>query len=108
MRLGPRRWRRVTLSVGLTLLGVVLLASIARPLLGLPAPNEQDLTAALEPPSLAHPFGTDNLGRDVLSRTLAAGLLDLRVALTVTAISVGVGLTLGAVAGSSAAARTRS
>ena len=99
MRLGPRRWRRVTLSVGLTLLGVVLLACIARPLLGLPAPNEQDLTAALQSPSLSHPFGTDNLGRDVLSRTLAAGLLDLRVALTVTAISVAVGLALGAVAG---------
>ena len=95
----PRRWTRLTLSLGLALLGLIVLACAARPLLGLPGPNEQDLTAALEAPSLAHPFGTDNLGRDVLSRTLAAGLLDLRVAITVTAISVVIGLTLGAAAG---------
>lgn len=94
-----RRWARIALSIGLALLAIVVLASLARPLLGLPDPNQQNLAHALEAPSGAHPFGTDNLGRDVLSRTLAAGLLDLRVAITVTAISVLAGLALGAVAG---------
>jgi peptide/nickel transport system permease protein len=95
----PRRWTRVTLSIGVVLLTIVVVASLARPLIGLPEPNHQDLAHALEAPSGAHPFGTDNLGRDVLSRTLAAGVLDLRVAITVTAISVLIGLALGAIAG---------
>jgi peptide/nickel transport system permease protein len=94
-----RRWSRLTLSLGVAVLCLVLVASVGRPLFGLPGPNEQDLAAALQAPSLGHPFGTDNLGRDVLSRTLAAGLLDLRVAITVTAMSVAIGLALGALAG---------
>jgi peptide/nickel transport system permease protein len=89
----------VTLSIGVALLAIVLIASVARPLIGLPDPNHQDLAHALEAPSGTHPFGTDNLGRDVLSRTLAAGVLDLRVAITVTGISVLLGLVLGAIAG---------
>jgi peptide/nickel transport system permease protein len=94
-----RRWARLTLAIGVALLAVVVLACLARPLLGLPDPNQQDLADALAAPSGAHPFGTDNLGRDVLSRTLAAGLLDLRVAITVTAISVLFGLAFGALSG---------
>ena len=94
-----RRWARLTLGIGVALLAIVVIACLARPLLGLPDPNQQDLAHALEAPSGAHPFGTDNLGRDVLSRTLAAGLLDLRVAITVTAISVLLGLAFGALSG---------
>jgi peptide/nickel transport system permease protein len=64
-----------------------------------PHPNAQDLTVALQAPSLAHPFGTDNLGRDVLARTLAATWIDLGVAMGATYVAVLVGVVMGTVAG---------
>ncbi|MEM1265687.1 MAG: ABC transporter permease, partial [Pseudomonadota bacterium] len=54
---------------------------------------------ALEPPSFAHPFGTDHLGRDVLSRVIVAARIDLGIAVCAVALSFGVGLLLGAYAG---------
>ncbi|MEM3851907.1 MAG: ABC transporter permease [Methanomassiliicoccales archaeon] len=53
----------------------------------------------LAPPSLAHPFGTDQLGRDQLSRVLAATPLDLGMGVAVVLIALGIGSTLGLVAG---------
>jgi peptide/nickel transport system permease protein len=53
----------------------------------------------LLPPSLSHPFGTDNLGRDVLSRVLAGSPYDAEVPLAVLAIAVSLGLLSGTVAG---------
>jgi peptide/nickel transport system permease protein len=94
-----RRRRRYGLYIGATFVGVILAASLLQPLLGLPAPNAQSLGAALTGPSAAHPFGTDNVGRDVLSRTLAATRLDLAVVTAVTAASCLIGLLLGALAG---------
>lgn len=101
---GRRRRRgrhsgRALLLIGGTVVAVVLLASLLRPLLGLPDPNAQDLANVLAPPSWAHPFGTDNLGRDVFSRTLAAAPLDLGVAIALTAMSLASGVLLGALAG---------
>lgn len=55
--------------------------------------------AAGQPPSLAHPFGTDNLGRDMLSRVLAALPLDLAIGFTVAGVSLLIGGSLGLVAG---------
>jgi peptide/nickel transport system permease protein len=86
------------LRVGLALITFMLLASIVGSFI-LPDPNEQDLLAPLEAPSLDHPFGTDELGRDVLSRTLAAIWLDLGLAIGVTAVSVAIGVIVGSVAG---------
>jgi peptide/nickel transport system permease protein len=87
-----------TIALGLSLIGLVLLASALRPLF-LPPPNQQDLLATLAPPSLAHPFGTDDLGRDVLSRTLAATWLDLALGIGITFVAVVVGVTVGTLAG---------
>jgi peptide/nickel transport system permease protein len=53
----------------------------------------------LQHPSAAHPFGTDNLGRDVLIRTLKATWIDLGVAVGVTYTSVAIGMALGTIAG---------
>lgn len=53
----------------------------------------------LRPPSWAHPFGTDNLGRDVLSRVIVATRLDLSIALSAVALSFVIGSALGSVAG---------
>jgi peptide/nickel transport system permease protein len=85
--------------VALAVLAAVLLASLLQPFLGLPAPNQQDLGNALRSPSLAHPFGTDEVGRDVFSRTLSAAKLDLAAAVSVTLLSMVLGTALGAIAG---------
>jgi len=94
-----RRWLRISLYLGLGFVATVALLSAISPLLPLPDPNAQDYNAVLQPPSWSHPFGTDDVGRDLFSRTLAAGLIDLPVALLITAISVLAGVTLGALAG---------
>lgn len=54
---------------------------------------------ALQPPSWSHPFGTDALGRDILSRTLVATRLDLGIAVSAVALSFVLGIALGLVAG---------
>lgn len=81
------------------LLGTIALACAIAPLLGLPGPNAQNYNAVLQAPSWAHPFGTDELGRDVFSRTLAGGRLDLSIGITLTAVSLSIGVALGVCAG---------
>jgi peptide/nickel transport system permease protein len=97
--LGERRWLRISLGLGVFLIALVVLLSLLQPLLPLPAPEKQNYEAILQSPSSAHLFGTDDVGRDIFSRTLAAGRLDLAIALLVTAISVVVGVTIGSLAG---------
>jgi peptide/nickel transport system permease protein len=94
-----RRARPWGLYAGIAGLCLIVVACLIAPLLGLPAPNSQNFNAVLAAPSWTHPFGTDNVGRDVLSRTLAGGRLDLAVVGAVTAASCVIGLMLGAIAG---------
>jgi peptide/nickel transport system permease protein len=94
-----RRWMHFSLGLGIGMIALVVLATAFQPLLPLPSPNTQNYSAVLQPPSLSHPFGTDNVGRDVLSRTLAGGRIDLPIALLITSISVLAGVCLGALAG---------
>jgi peptide/nickel transport system permease protein len=84
--------------------GVILLAAFLGLLLLLPALARRDpyriaLDALLLPPSLAHPLGTDENGRDVLARLLQGGRATLAIGLGGAAIAVCLGATLGAVAG---------
>jgi peptide/nickel transport system permease protein len=99
-RIGRRseRWRRLTLEAGIALIALVVIASLVGELI-YPDPNQQHLTEALQPPSLSHPFGTDNLGRDVLARTLAGTWIDLAVALGSTYVALVLGVIAGTVAG---------
>jgi peptide/nickel transport system permease protein len=62
-------------------------------------PNHLDYLALLKPPSLAHPFGTDNLGRDMLSRTIFAARIDLQIAIFCTIFPLLLGTAIGAVIG---------
>jgi peptide/nickel transport system permease protein len=94
-----RRWLRVGLAAGIAIIGLIVALSAFYPLLGLPAPNAQNYNAVLQAPSWSHPFGTDDLGRDLLSRTLAGGRIDLPVAVLITFLSVVIGVALGALAG---------
>ena len=104
---GLSRWRslahqllRDPLSVlGLLLvLGAVAMALVG-PLLAPYQPSLPDYTAMNAGPSAAHPFGTDIIGFDVLSRVLHGARLSVGVAAAVLAIAVPIGLLLGAVAG---------
>lgn len=62
-------------------------------------PYEQDLSQSFQPPSLAHWFGTDQQGRDILCRILVGTQISLSVAAIVVAISLVIGVLLGAFAG---------
>ncbi len=100
--LRPRRaWRRPrvsTLAGALILLG--FLACAATPERIAPyLPNAFDFRALLKPPSLAHPFGTDNFGRDVLSRTIWAARIDLQIAVFSTVFAAVFGTLAGCVVG---------
>jgi len=80
------------------LLPILTLSAIA-PILPMQGPLETNLFSSLEAPSLAHPFGTDKMGRDIFSRTLAGIKVSLIVGLSVAAIALGMGLLLGTLAG---------
>ncbi len=98
-RRAERRWQRLSLRSGLVLIGGLVILAIIHPLLGLPGPDSVDFNAPLSAPSTAHLFGTDDVGRDILSRSLAGLGLDLRVAVEVTALSLAIGVGMGALAG---------
>jgi peptide/nickel transport system permease protein len=88
----------------LAMCGVILLAvftaiAIFAPLLAPRDPAQLDLAARLTPPSAHHWFGTDELGRDVFSRTLYGARISLTVAVAVVALSLITGLILGMAAG---------
>jgi peptide/nickel transport system permease protein len=62
-------------------------------------PNAQNLRNRLQPPSLAHPLGTDQLGRDMLSRLMVGARVSMRIGVVVVAISLVIGTTVGVVSG---------
>ncbi|AOZ94505.1 hypothetical protein LPB68_21320 [Paenibacillus crassostreae] len=80
------------------LLPIVLLTALA-PILPIPEPLVTNVSSSLQTPSLDHPFGTDKLGRDVLSRTLAGIKISLLVGFSVAFIALIVGVLLGTIAG---------
>jgi len=62
-------------------------------------PNRANLRERNQPPSKEHWFGTDDMGRDILARTLYGGRISLSVGLVSVGISLGIGMVLGASAG---------
>jgi len=89
---------RLTL-VAVVILAMLVLCAISGPSLAPYDPLMTDGTARLVPPSAAHPFGTDALGRDILSRVIVAARLDLGMAVAAALLSFVGGLALGAIAG---------
>jgi peptide/nickel transport system permease protein len=106
---GPTPLSRVLrhrgLSLGLLLVGAVVFIAFAAPLIAPHDPYAQDLMRRLVPPiwhdkgTWAHPLGTDNLGRDYLSRVLYGARISLLIGVAVMLISGLIGTTLGLVAG---------
>ncbi|WP_281941111.1 ABC transporter permease [Micromonospora sp. AKA38] len=92
--------RRDPLAVGGTLVLLLLVVvGVAGPWLAPSGVNDVDVDAMLRPPSGAHPFGTDELGRDVLSRVLVAARVSLQVGVVSVGIALVAGMTLGLFAG---------
>jgi peptide/nickel transport system permease protein len=91
--------RHPTASFGAFLLLLFLFAAIAAPLLAHADPAHIELSARLQPPSHQHLFGTDELGRDVFSRTLRGARISLSVATAVVLLSLAAGLLMGSIAG---------
>jgi peptide/nickel transport system permease protein len=76
-----------------------VLCAILGPALVPYSPTASDTAQALRPPSAAHLFGTDQLGRDIFSRVVVATRLDLGIAVTSVALAFGIGTLGGLVAG---------
>ena len=87
------------LVAGVLVLGFAVFLALAPGLVAPRSPTAFDYRAILKGPSLAHPFGTDNFGRDVLSRTIWAYRVDLQIALFGTLFPVLFGTLVGAVVG---------
>jgi peptide/nickel transport system permease protein len=97
--LGRKLRANPMVSAGVVLLTFFTLCAIFAPLLAPRDPAQLDLAQRLLPPSHAHWFGTDELGRDVLSRTIYGARVSLLVAITVVGSSLLVGGVLGCIAG---------
>ena len=97
LRLGWLRNR--SFAAGAVILGFIALMALGAPLLTPYDPIAQDLSQILLPPSAAHPLGTDHLGRDVWSRLLYAGRIDLLIGLGAVLAPFVIGTLLGSLAG---------
>jgi peptide/nickel transport system permease protein len=99
----PRRrpaWLRSPLTVaGLVLITLFALAAAFAPLLAPANPLKQVLSTRLKPPSSAHWLGTDQLGRDLLSRMIFGARISLLVGLVVVSLAGSLGTFVGLIAG---------
>ena len=95
-----RRFRRHRLAVAsAAILAAIILLVVVGPLAWRVPINDIDFTARLQGPSWQHPFGTDDLGQDLLARMLYGGHISLAVGLAAMMVAVAVGTVMGAVAG---------
>ena len=94
-----RRKQNIQLAIVGGILLAIILMTVFAPWLAPYAPLEVRMEDQLLPPCLAHPLGTDALGRDVLSRVIYGGRASLLLAVLATAASMLVGLAIGIAAG---------
>jgi len=98
--LALRRFLRHRLAViSLAVLVLMILAAVFAPLLTPHDPYAQDLINTLGSPDASHPLGTDDLGRDILSRIIYGGRVSLGIGFGATVVTLLIGLLVGAVAG---------
>ena len=92
-RMNWRRWR--LLAIGGTLVGIVIVCALFADVIAPYSPYDLDVAVMLQGPSATHWLGTDEVGRDVLSRAIFAARISVQVAL----VAVGVGLIGGTIIG---------
>jgi peptide/nickel transport system permease protein len=85
--------------LGAILVGCVAVLALLGPALAPYNPTENDYSVAVQPPSAAHPFGTDKFGRDQLSRVLVGARIDLSVGVICTLVPLLLGTIVGCLAG---------
>ena len=98
---GPAAWLSGTdwsMRVGLAGIALLALAATLAPVIMPYDPIKLNLAAGLQPPSLAHWFGTDQLGRDVLTRVVYGARIDLQIGVIGVAVPLAIGLVLGLLA----------
>lgn len=94
------QFRRHRLAmVGLVTLVFIVLATMLGPYIWTLPTNDIDFSRSLLRPSFEHPFGTDDLGRDLLARALSGGRISIAVGLSAVLIAITLGTTIGALAG---------
>ncbi|MPZ78463.1 MAG: ABC transporter permease subunit, partial [Deltaproteobacteria bacterium] len=87
------------LYLGGLLLALLVAGAVFAPALAPHDPNRQDLANDLQVVAPEHPFGTDKLGRDILSRTIFGSRISLLVGISTVAISLTIGLVIGSLSG---------
>jgi peptide/nickel transport system permease protein len=99
---GALVWRRFRRHPG-AVVGAIVLTLLVIAVLLVPLspydPEVSDLAIKLQPPSWSHPFGTDALGRDMLTRVLYGGRISMFVGLMVVTITLAIGVPIGSIAG---------
>lgn len=104
---GPSRRRKVLrrlmqnrlAMLGLAIVLLLVFTAVAAPYIAPYDPAAQDYTALEQPPSLEHPFGTDTLGRDVLSRVIHGSKYAVFLGVVIVGLQMVLGVTLGLIAG---------
>ncbi|MFH1755219.1 MAG: ABC transporter permease [Candidatus Latescibacterota bacterium] len=91
--------KNILASTALVLLSTIIISSLAAPLISPYDRDKIDLTKQYLPPSIAHPFGTDDLGRDMFVRVMYGGRVSLGVGFLAMLIALTLGLFAGGIAG---------
>ncbi|HLJ61486.1 MAG TPA: ABC transporter permease [bacterium] len=91
--------RNPSLVVGIVIIAAVVTAAVVAPAIAPYNPIRQNYAAAVQPPSAAHPLGTDKFGRDQLSRILYGTRIDLSVGFLCTLLPLVIGIGVGAASG---------
>jgi peptide/nickel transport system permease protein len=97
--IGKRIRRQPLAAIGVILLLIFVITGLAAPWLAPYSPASIDLVHRLQGTSASHPAGTDELGRDTLSRLLWGARLSLAVSVSVVAVSLALGISIGGLAG---------
>ncbi|MEI6876811.1 MAG: ABC transporter permease, partial [Spirochaetota bacterium] len=104
--LTPNRGKRISiwkkspsLNAGVVMVGIVLLFAALPGLITALSPTDQDADHILEAPTFAHPFGTDNFGRDVFARVVHGTRIDLTIGVLATLVPFITGSLIGLLAG---------
>jgi peptide/nickel transport system permease protein len=104
---GTPEWRRLSREfaanrgglIGALIVLCLVTAALTAPFIAPHSPDAQDLLAALEAPSLTHPMGTDEFGRDIFSRILYGASISLRIGMLAVLFSAVVGVSVGLASG---------
>jgi peptide/nickel transport system permease protein len=90
---------RLSLLIGLFIVLGTYAVGLLAPLFGIGDPLKLDYDSALLPPSFAHPFGTDSIGRDMFIRVIYGARVDLTLGFVTATVSMLIGMALGVYAG---------